>query len=152
MNIYKVRQTKNMAKISLIYAVSTLCTLLNYADGTSLFIHQTKDAHISNPRKLGLFGDFRTNTAYSSLDHRAKRSVDDTKKVVVDSLMLNSKLSSRFGETTIDSVMTNQHDENIDASFDVQLPETAFISNFTMVIDGVYYVAGVESKEEAERY
>lgn len=87
----------------------------------------------------------------ATVGHRLKRSADQQPKVVVKSLIIDSQIVTRFGETVISSEVENTHETNIDTSFTVQIPETAFISNFTMVIDGVKYTAEVKSKEEAQK-
>lgn len=45
---------------------------------------------------------------------------------------VESEIVSRYSTTAITSVVLNNDDVSRELSFQVQLPETAFISNFTM--------------------
>lgn len=68
----------------------------------------------------------------------------------IRSLSVATRISSRFAQTVIHTEMVNPLDEDAVAAFKVRIPEVAFMSNFTMVIDDELYVAEVKSKEEAE--
>ena len=80
---------------------------------------------------------------------RVRRSTDD--KPFINSLTVNSNINARFATTSIQSTMTNSASKNQEAKFIVQIPKTAFISNFTMLIDGILYVAEVKEKVEAQK-
>ncbi|MCP6497776.1 VIT domain-containing protein, partial [Klebsiella pneumoniae] len=45
----------------------------------------------------------------------------------------------------------NRADKAKEVSFDVQLPKTAFITNFTLTIDGVTYPGNIKEKEAAKK-
>ena len=66
------------------------------------------------------------------------------------SLQIASKISSRFANTLVTSIMKNKSPRNQEAKFLVQLPETAFISNFSMVVDGKLYIGVVKEKDAAK--
>ena len=66
------------------------------------------------------------------------------------SLQIASKISSRFANTLVTSIMVNKSPRNQEAKFLVQLPETAFISNFSMVVDGKLYIGVVKEKDAAK--
>lgn len=51
---------------------------------------------------------------------------------VYESFRVDSVIVSRYARTTVTSVIYNSAPESGEASFQVQLPSTAFISNFTM--------------------
>jgi len=51
----------------------------------------------------------------------------------------------------VSSEITNPTEQNREAVFNLQIPEKAFISNFSMVIDGELIVTEVKAKEEADR-
>ena len=65
------------------------------------------------------------------------------------SLNVTSQISSRFANTLVTSAMENKSPHNVEAKFVVQLPETAFISNFSMVVNGKHYVGKVKEKNAA---
>lgn len=80
-------------------------------------------------------------------NHRYVRAVSDTS---IDKLHVVTRVSSRFAQTNVESTIMNPGHENREATFLVQLPDTAFISNFTMTIDDEMYVAAVKEKAEAD--
>ena len=66
------------------------------------------------------------------------------------SLNIESQLSARFTETVVESTVENTASSNMDAFFTVQIPELAFISNFSMVVNDVVFVAEVKEKKQAQ--
>uniref|UniRef100_A0A5F8H7L4 Inter-alpha-trypsin inhibitor heavy chain 4 n=1 Tax=Monodelphis domestica TaxID=13616 RepID=A0A5F8H7L4_MONDO len=66
------------------------------------------------------------------------------------SLTLDSKVTSRFAHTTITSRVVNKAEEAREAIFQMELPKTAFITNFSMVIDGVTYPGEIKEKAAAQ--
>ncbi|KAM8930657.1 inter-alpha-trypsin inhibitor heavy chain H3-like [Pelodytes ibericus] len=76
---------------------------------------------------------------------------DDTKAVRMRSLHVNSVVTSRFARTIITSTSFNDASVSKEISFDVELPKKAFISNFSMTIEGKTYVAVVKEKEVAHQ-
>ncbi|CAM9853967.1 unnamed protein product [Rangifer tarandus platyrhynchus] len=73
--------------------------------------------------------------------------------VDIYSLTVDSKVSSRFAHTVITSRVVNRADAMQEATFQVELPKKAFITNFSMVIDGVTYPGSIKEKAAAqERY
>ena len=64
-------------------------------------------------------------------------------KPVINELRIASKVASRFASTSITSELENEQEQDLEARFVVQIPETAFISNFSMIIDGKEQVAEV---------
>ena len=61
-----------------------------------------------------------------------KRDVSDPGEVVYEKFHVDSLIVSRYAVTTITSVVMNTAATAKELGFYVQLPETAFISNFTM--------------------
>ncbi|MBZ3886095.1 Inter-alpha-trypsin inhibitor heavy chain H4 [Sciurus carolinensis] len=64
--------------------------------------------------------------------------------------MVDSKVSSRFAHTVITSRVVNRADEAQEAIFDMELPKKAFITNFSMIIDGVTYPGNIKEKAAAQ--
>lgn len=81
--------------------------------------------------------------------HRIKRAVEDDKPTA-KSLDVVGKISSRFAETEVICVMENPATTDLEAEFELQIPETAFISSFIMTIGGKEYIADVKEKREAQ--
>lgn len=67
-----------------------------------------------NPRQAGPDGD------------------DDDGAVVYESFHIESTIVTRYATTRITSVALNSASVSRELTFNVQLPETAFISNFSM--------------------
>uniref|UniRef100_A0A8C2SL97 Inter-alpha-trypsin inhibitor heavy chain H3 n=1 Tax=Capra hircus TaxID=9925 RepID=A0A8C2SL97_CAPHI len=59
---------------------------------------------------------------------------------------VNCKVTSRFAHNVVTTRAVNH-----EVSFDVELPKTAFITNFTLTIDGVTYPGNVKEKEVAKK-
>uniref|UniRef100_A0A8D2DEN7 Inter-alpha-trypsin inhibitor heavy chain 4 n=1 Tax=Sciurus vulgaris TaxID=55149 RepID=A0A8D2DEN7_SCIVU len=68
----------------------------------------------------------------------------------VYSLTVDSRVSSRFAHTVITSRVVNRADEAQEAIFDMELPKKAFITNFSMIIDGVTYPGNIKEKAAAQ--
>ncbi|XP_051840861.1 inter-alpha-trypsin inhibitor heavy chain H4-like [Antechinus flavipes] len=62
------------------------------------------------------------------------------------SLTIDSRITSRFAHTTITSHVVNKADRAQEATFQVEMPQTAFITNFSMIIDGVTYPGELKGK------
>nr|BAC34032.1 unnamed protein product [Mus musculus] len=67
------------------------------------------------------------------------------------SLTVDSRVSSRFAHTVVTSRVVNRADAVQEATFQVELPRKAFITNFSMIIDGVTYPGVVKEKAEAQK-
>ncbi|XP_055414588.1 inter-alpha-trypsin inhibitor heavy chain H4 isoform X1 [Bubalus kerabau] len=68
----------------------------------------------------------------------------------VYSLTVDSKVSCRFAHTVITSRVVNKADAVREATFQMELPKKAFITNFSMVIDGVTYPGNIKEKAAAQ--
>ncbi|KAI4030101.1 inter-alpha-trypsin inhibitor heavy chain 3 [Homo sapiens] len=71
--------------------------------------------------------------------------------IEVYSTKINSKVTSRFAHNVVTMRAVNRADTAKEVSFDVELPKTAFITNFTLTIDGVTYPGNVKEKEVAKK-
>nr|XP_019579846.1 PREDICTED: inter-alpha-trypsin inhibitor heavy chain H4 isoform X2 [Rhinolophus sinicus] len=66
------------------------------------------------------------------------------------SLTVDSKVSSRFAHTVITSRVVNRADTLQEVTFQMELPKKAFITNFSMIIDGVTYPGNIRDKAAAQ--
>ncbi|KAM8934253.1 inter-alpha-trypsin inhibitor heavy chain H6 [Pelodytes ibericus] len=83
---------------------------------------------------------------------RFKRQLRTPKtELIVSSLSIQSTIVSRYAFTKVQSIMVNPHSDAKDAIFDLDLPSSAFISNFTLTINGKTYVAEVKEKHQAKK-
>ncbi|KAG9483686.1 hypothetical protein GDO78_009550 [Eleutherodactylus coqui] len=71
--------------------------------------------------------------------------------IEVYSIIINSQLTSRFAHNVITSRAVNRANVSKEAFFNVDLPKTAFITNFSMIIDGVTYPGVIKEKEVAKK-
>ncbi|XP_036734087.2 inter-alpha-trypsin inhibitor heavy chain H3 isoform X1 [Manis pentadactyla] len=82
-----------------------------------------------------------------------KRSLPDgvVRGIEVYSTKISCKVTSRFAHNVVTTRAVNRADTAKEVSFDVELPKTAFITNFTLTIDGVTYPGNVKEKEVAKK-
>ncbi|NWX90440.1 ITIH4 inhibitor, partial [Nothoprocta pentlandii] len=71
--------------------------------------------------------------------------------IEIYSLRVDCKVTSRFAHTVITSKIVNRANESREATFEVELPKTAFISNFSMSIDGKVYPGIIKEKASAQQ-
>ncbi|EHH16301.1 hypothetical protein EGK_11565 [Macaca mulatta] len=81
----------------------------------------------------------------------AAKSSNVANGVEVYSTKINSKVTSRFAHNVVTTRAVNRANTAKEVSFDVELPKTAFITNFTLTIDGVTYPGNVKEKEVAKK-
>ncbi|XP_034540362.1 inter-alpha-trypsin inhibitor heavy chain H3-like [Notolabrus celidotus] len=89
--------------------------------------------------------DTKEYMATRSLKKRSTTSV-----VEVYSVMVHCTVTSRFAHTVMTSKALNKANTSQEIFFEVDMPKTAFITNFTMEIDGQVYVGEVKEKEKAK--
>ncbi|KAM3911741.1 inter-alpha-trypsin inhibitor heavy chain H6 [Leptodactylus fuscus] len=88
----------------------------------------------------------------SPYEERFKRQVRASKtELTISSLCIQSTIVSRYALTKVQTVMVNPHEESKDAIFDLELPSSAFISNFTLTVNGKTHVAEVKEKHQAKK-
>ncbi|XP_053724872.1 inter-alpha-trypsin inhibitor heavy chain H3-like [Synchiropus splendidus] len=91
-----------------------------------------------------------TQAADSGPRSLQKRSTSDV-WVEVHSVKVDCVVTSRFAHTVMTSTALNKANVSKEISFEVDLPKTAFITNFTMEIEGREYVGQVKEKEKAKK-
>nr|XP_020030787.1 inter-alpha-trypsin inhibitor heavy chain H1 isoform X2 [Castor canadensis] len=69
--------------------------------------------------------------------------------VLIRSLKVNCKVTSRFAHYVITSQVVNTADEAREVAFDVEIPKTAFISDFAITADGNAFVGDIKDKVTA---
>uniref|UniRef100_A0A8C5QGJ4 Inter-alpha-trypsin inhibitor heavy chain H3 n=1 Tax=Leptobrachium leishanense TaxID=445787 RepID=A0A8C5QGJ4_9ANUR len=88
----------------------------------------------------------------SMWSRQMKRSIQEAgNDVDIYSININSKITSRFAHNVIESRAVNRANISKEVFFDVDLPKTAFITNFSMVIDGITYLGEIKEKEVAKK-
>ncbi|XP_039859054.1 inter-alpha-trypsin inhibitor heavy chain H3-like [Simochromis diagramma] len=79
-----------------------------------------------------------------------KRSTNEA-MVEVHSVTVDCTVTSRFAHTVMTSKAFNKANSSQEIFFEVELPKTAFITNFSMEIEGQVYVGEVKEKEKAKK-
>ncbi|XP_076607588.1 inter-alpha-trypsin inhibitor heavy chain H3-like [Chaetodon auriga] len=79
-----------------------------------------------------------------------KRSTNEA-TVEVYSVTVDCTVTSRFAHTVMTSKALNKANTSQEIFFEMELPKTAFISNFSMEIEGQVYVGEVKEKEKAKK-
>uniref|UniRef100_H3AMP0 Inter-alpha-trypsin inhibitor heavy chain 2 n=1 Tax=Latimeria chalumnae TaxID=7897 RepID=H3AMP0_LATCH len=69
--------------------------------------------------------------------------------ISIYSYKVQSTITSRFAHTVICSKVVNRAAVAQSVAFNVQIPKTAFISNFTMNVNGLTFVGSVKARTEA---
>ncbi|KAM6474761.1 inter-alpha-trypsin inhibitor heavy chain H6 isoform 1-T1 [Liasis olivaceus] len=72
-------------------------------------------------------------------------------ELIISSFFVRSTIVSRYTSTRVWTSMSNPHPEAKEAVFDLDLPSSAFISNFTITINEKIYVAEVKEKHQAKK-
>ncbi|KAM6979733.1 inter-alpha-trypsin inhibitor heavy chain H3a [Aplochiton taeniatus] len=79
-----------------------------------------------------------------------KRSTSNA-QVEVYSVTVDCKVASRFAHTVMTSSALNKANSSQEISFEVELPKTAFITNFSMEIESQTFVGVVKEKQKAKQ-
>ncbi|KAF3855918.1 hypothetical protein F7725_016641 [Dissostichus mawsoni] len=108
-----------------------MAVLLSLAISRSASCHETKEA--MGPRSI------------------KKRSTNPANMVEVYSVRVDCTVTLRFAHTVMTSKALNRADSSQEIVFEVDLPKTAFIANFSMEIDGQMYVGDVKEKDKAKK-
>ncbi|XP_042367093.1 inter-alpha-trypsin inhibitor heavy chain H2 [Plectropomus leopardus] len=69
--------------------------------------------------------------------------------ITVRSYKVESRITSRFAHTTVRSSVINSGSKAQSIGFNVQIPKRAFITNFTMNVNGIIFVGSVKEKTVA---
>ncbi|XP_072571254.1 inter-alpha-trypsin inhibitor heavy chain H4 [Paramormyrops kingsleyae] len=80
-----------------------------------------------------------------------KRDIQKDNGVDIYSFHIKSMVQSRYAMTVITSRVANLANESQELNFHVEIPKNAFISKFSMTIDGKIYDGVVKEKAEAQQ-
>ncbi|XP_063797393.1 inter-alpha-trypsin inhibitor heavy chain H3-like [Pseudophryne corroboree] len=78
------------------------------------------------------------------------QGAEDDRAMEIHTMDIDCKITSRFARTFITTKIRNTRNSSHEAVFSVELPKTAFITNFSMTVDGVTTVGVVKKKAEAD--
>ncbi|XP_070594726.1 inter-alpha-trypsin inhibitor heavy chain H3-like isoform X2 [Erythrolamprus reginae] len=89
----------------------------------------------------------------NSLRNIKKRHATDvhTQAIEIYWVKIDCSITSRFSRNVITSRAVNRANVSKEAQFHVELPKTAFITNFTLIVDGVTYPGIIKEKETAQK-
>ncbi|TEA39408.1 hypothetical protein DBR06_SOUSAS2110182 [Sousa chinensis] len=92
-----------------------------------------------------------SGVAVSGFPRRLCRLLGVVDGIEVYGTKVHCKVTSRFAHNVVTTRAVNHADTAKEVSFNVELPKTAFITNFTLTIDGVTYPGNVKEKEVAKK-
>uniref|UniRef100_A0A8C7B6U2 Inter-alpha-trypsin inhibitor heavy chain 2 n=1 Tax=Neovison vison TaxID=452646 RepID=A0A8C7B6U2_NEOVI len=75
-----------------------------------------------------------------------RRHQEEVDQVTLYSYKVQSTITSRMASTVIQTKVVNNSPEPQNAVFDVQIPKGAFISNFSMTVDGTTFTSSIKEK------
>uniref|UniRef100_A0A8C9ZM11 Inter-alpha-trypsin inhibitor heavy chain 2 n=1 Tax=Sander lucioperca TaxID=283035 RepID=A0A8C9ZM11_SANLU len=78
-----------------------------------------------------------------------EKSLKSENFIVLTSYKVESRITSRFAHTTVRSSVVNSGSKAQSIGFNVQIPKRAFITNFTMNVNGITFVGSVKEKTVA---
>ncbi|KAM5315714.1 inter-alpha-trypsin inhibitor heavy chain H1 isoform 3-T3 [Glossophaga mutica] len=77
------------------------------------------------------------------------KSSETVNGVIIRSLKVNCKVTSRFAHYVITSQVVNTANEAKEVGFDVEIPKTAFISDFAITTNGKAFIGDIKDKSTA---
>ncbi|KAM5148817.1 inter-alpha-trypsin inhibitor heavy chain H3-like [Mantella aurantiaca] len=99
---------------------------------------------------MGSSGQRRWILALAIVGVLGARPGDGVMKMDIHSMRIETRVTSRFARTFITTEVENPSNSSQEAVFDIELPKTAFITNFSMTVDNVTTVGTVKEKAEAK--
>ncbi|NP_001268591.1 inter-alpha-trypsin inhibitor heavy chain H2 precursor [Mesocricetus auratus] len=81
-----------------------------------------------------------------SLPEESGEMTDNVDQVTLYSYKVQSTITSRMATTIIQSKLVNNSPQSQNVVFDVQIPKGAFISNFTMTVNGITFTSTIREK------
>uniref|UniRef100_A0A4W5L0A9 Inter-alpha-trypsin inhibitor heavy chain 2 n=1 Tax=Hucho hucho TaxID=62062 RepID=A0A4W5L0A9_9TELE len=105
-------------------------------------------------------GEWETETSLEEQHGRFQRAILTSEEqedfeairgddITVKSYKVESRITSRFCHTTVKSSVVNSGPNAQSIGFNVQIPKRAFITNFTMNVNGITFVGSVKEKTVA---
>ncbi|MEF8835097.1 MAG: VWA domain-containing protein [Candidatus Thermoplasmatota archaeon] len=88
-----------------------------------------------------------------NLPSNTQDTVEQTDGINYKSLSYQVNINESYAVTNVKTVLSNPTDETLEANVTFYVPEEAFLSNLTLVLNGeVYYADVVESEKAKEKY
>ncbi|XP_045319761.1 inter-alpha-trypsin inhibitor heavy chain H2 [Leopardus geoffroyi] len=81
-----------------------------------------------------------------SISGESGETMDDVDQVTLYSYKVQSTITSRMANTFIQTKVVNNSPRPQNVVFDVQIPKGAFISNFSMTVDGTTFTSSIKEK------
>nr|XP_019593770.1 PREDICTED: inter-alpha-trypsin inhibitor heavy chain H2 [Rhinolophus sinicus] len=81
-----------------------------------------------------------------SVSGESGKTMEDVDQVTLYSYKVQSTITSRMASTMIQTKVVNNSPQPQNVVFDVQIPKGAFISNFSMSVDGTTFTSSIKEK------
>ncbi|KAJ8381576.1 hypothetical protein SKAU_G00023540 [Synaphobranchus kaupii] len=92
--------------------------------------------------------DLDLGIALRRVPRQVKALLNKETKPHIQDLSVKTTIISRYAFTAVSCTMINRHSTATKGVFQVQIPSTAYVSNFTMIIAGRVYPSEVKPKEK----
>ncbi|KAK2873981.1 hypothetical protein Q8A67_021134 [Cirrhinus molitorella] len=93
----------------------------------------------------------KAQDALTIRDQNSNSAQQPLSQIKVQSTRVDCKVASRFAHTVMTTKALNTASASQEVFFEVDLPKTAFITNFSIEIEGRIYVSEVREKEQARK-
>ncbi|KAL2102608.1 hypothetical protein ACEWY4_001776 [Coilia grayii] len=129
-------------------------TLLIYQTHTFEFVidgdwDSELESHDDDPKSMELPPIFRRRRAILVSEEEEDFEAIKGHDITVKSYKVESRITSRFAHTTVRSSVINSGSTAQSIGFNVQIPKRAFITNFTMNVNGITFIGSVKEKTVA---
>ncbi|XP_056132016.1 inter-alpha-trypsin inhibitor heavy chain H5 [Lampris incognitus] len=94
------------------------------------------------------WSDFDLDIAPRRVPRQVKTLLTKETKPHIQELSIKSTIISRYAFTAVSCTMLNRHSAATEGVFQFQIPSSAYVSNFTMIIGGRVYQSEVKPKEK----
>ncbi|XP_054447082.1 inter-alpha-trypsin inhibitor heavy chain H2 [Pteronotus mesoamericanus] len=84
-----------------------------------------------------------------SVSGESEETTENVDQVTLYSYKVQSTVTARMANTMIQTKVVNNSPQPQDVAFDIQVPKGAFISNFSMTVDGTTFTSSIKEKSVA---
>ncbi|KAJ8384547.1 hypothetical protein AAFF_G00200800 [Aldrovandia affinis] len=95
-----------------------------------------------------ILADLDLGVALRRVPRQVKALLSKETKPHIQDLSVKTTIISRYAFTAVSCTMVNRHSAAAKGLFQFQIPTTAYVSNFTMIIGGRVYTSKVKPKEK----
>ena len=126
----------------------------NFGDGSTYLIYK-KQKHMKYPTVYLKLPAIQPNQSIIQGDADRQPAIlpkplISKGEAEIKTFYVSSNIQMRYAITDVEAEMQNIHRDAREVIFDMTIPKEAFVSKFSMVINGITYQATVKTKEAAK--